>query len=274
MLKRSDPFPAQAHHGNTLIEYGLIGSLVVLVVIAAMSGIGGDLQQWLAGLKGDMKSQISATQNANASQLKAMAAYEAQKAAPAIPPPNVSSSLGCSGAACASLAVQPYNSAQTAGSNGINIVDQYANKIKMLADTLKTNPNTNRDFIDMLVDLANDGHRVADDERAVLTYTQASDGSFDFSIQDRYTQTKNRALNYLSSHPNELTPEQTQLLHQAAGNINQQMVDFMGSSSPGSLSSLNINPKFTDKGDSGKGATYVDGQASQICVTSGSKVCN
>jgi hypothetical protein len=132
----------------------------------------------------------------------------------------------------------------------------------------------NPDFADMITDLADDGHGVAGDERSVLTYTQSSDGSFDFSIQDRYAQTLNRAMNYLNSHPNELSPETANLLRTAANNITKQMVDFIGGSNPGSLSSLNINSKFTDKGG-GNGASYVDSQASTVCANGGKKgQCN
>lgn len=274
MFRRSKLSPAIRHSGNTMLEYGLIGSLVVLVCIAAFSDVGSELKAWFTGIKGDMKNQVSATATANASQLKAMTAYEAQQALKKVQQGTPSGGLLCPAGGCASLAIQPYDPAQTAGANGgIDIVDEYANKIKALADELELNSNVHPDFIEMLVDLADEGHRVAGDERSVLTYTQSSDGGFDFSIQDRYHQTENRAMNYLNAHPNELTPEQVQLLRQASDNIKLQMADFIGNADPGSLSGMNINQKFTDSGG-GKGATYVDTQATKICGTSGSGNCN
>jgi hypothetical protein len=251
--------------GNTLAEYGLIGILVVVVALVALSGTGGNLALWMSGLKGDMQSHINQSRQALASDPGNQPVSQATHVQTV--------SAGNQNAASASLnapisvvgSLAPYNPAQTVGANGINLVDQYAERINQLADQLQGSPNVDGDFIEMLRDLAMDGHNVAADERSVLTYTQASDGGFNFSIQTRYEATKARALDYLNVHPAQLSAEDAQLLNLASSNITQQMTDFMGGSDPSSLSGLNINQKFTDAGGSGQGATYVDTQASKIC---------
>lgn len=257
--------------GNTLIEYAIAAACVVVVLIVAFQAIGADLSQWFSGLKTDMHAQTQVTAAAQAKAEQAKAAHEAAQALKT--PENITpqAAPAClSGETCASVA--PYNPAQTAGANGIDLVDQYADIIKKLAEQAHAAPNSDLTFALMLDDLAEDGHYVADDERAVLTIYEKYGSSFDFSIRERYAATLNRAINYLNDHPQLLSAQDTQTLRTASGNITQQIVDFLGNSDPKAVTNTSINTKFTDAGGN-QGATYVDKNASTICDTGG-KNCN
>jgi len=267
----------QPRKGQALSEYGLAIGLVALVGFAGLSLLGKDLSGALNVMLPKWTPPpppvVSVTKPANTPSVTG--ANGSPVTTPSAPSSLTTGGKSCfSNGQCITASIQPYAPEQTAGSNGINIVDQYADIINKIGNMAHSDSKINPDFADMITDLADDGHGVAGDERSVLTYTQSSDGSFDFSIQDRYAQTLNRAMNYLNSHPNELSPETANLLRTAANNITKQMVDFIGGSNPGSLSSLNINSKFTDKGG-GNGASYVDSQASTVCANGGKKgQCN
>jgi hypothetical protein len=252
--------------GNVIAEYSLIACLIISVSITVIAGVGVSLKGWASSLNMLMAQKISASKTANAAIASRMAAFQLAASKKQL---TVSLNGNAPSAAATSSVppLQPYSALQTVGANGINIVDQYSERMAQLAKKLGNNPNVNPDFIAMIQDLAADGHNVAGDERSVLTYTQSSDGNFAFTIQSRYAATKARALNYLASHSTQLSPEDTQVLQTAANNITQQITDFIGTSNSSSLSALNINKKFTDKGSSGQGATYVDNQAVKICNT-------
>ncbi len=260
----------QSRMGNTLIEYAGVGVCVLLVLIASLQLLGGNLNEWFSGLKQNMDADIQATSVANAKAAQAKSAYEtaqAEKAAKDNLIPSLQSTCTL-GQAC--ISEQNYNPAQTVGANGIDLVDQYAEIINQLAQKAHAAPNSDLTFALMLDDLAADGHNVAGDERAVLTMYAKYGSSFDFSIKDRYAATLNRAIDYLNQHPQVLAPQDAQTLRTASNNITQQVVAYLGSSNPGAVTNTSINQKFTDTGGN-QGATYVDHQATTICDTGGSQ---
>ncbi len=268
-MRSSDWFSGvlwQRRMGNTLVEYAGVGVCVLLVVIASLQLLGGNLNGWFSGLKQNMNTNIQATSAANAKAAQAKSAYEAAQTAK-------SSLVGngvavCAGGAPCLSSVQAYSPTQTVGANGIDLVDQYAELIKQLAQKAHAAPNSDLTFALMLDDLAADGHNVAGDERAVLTMYAQYGSSFDFSIKDRYAATLNRAIDYLNQHPQVLGPEDAQTLRTASSNISQQIVDYLGGSNPSAVTNSSINQKFTDAGGS-QGATYVDQQATTVCDTGG-----
>lgn len=248
--------------GTTIAEYAIAGGCILILALVGLQVFSTDFAALFGLLKQDMQKQISVTKQAksqrdtrvaieNMVQSKKSLADKTQEA--------LDSSLS---------AVAPYNTIQVAGSNGVDIVDRYADIIQGLATKMHSSSNPDITFARMLDDLANEGHFVADDERSALTVFTKYGNSFDFSIQERYAQTQNRAISYLNSNPHLLSPSDAQTLRTASNNITQQMVDFLNGTNPGSISAESINQKFTDAGG-GNGATYVDKQASNICDSGG-----
>lgn len=261
--------------GQTLSEYGLGIGLVVLLALGSLMALGDSLSGAWQNMLPKAPSNVALTADpgkpAPAGGELASSPADATGSTEAPGQGNIPAKACTSGGVCIDVSLQPYNAAQVAGANGIDMVDYYTSIIKQIADAAKSDPNASDTFRLMLDDLVEDGHGVAGDERSVLTiraeYTPEGQG-FNFDIEDRYTFTKDRALNYLAEHPGEMSPEMTQVLKTAAHNINQQMTDFIGSGNRSTLTTGNINSKFTDAGG-GNGATYVDEQASTMCATGG-----
>lgn len=252
--------------GNTIIEYTMIGSSTLMLALIGIQAFSMDFTDLLGLLKNDMQKQISVTGQAKIQQEAAAAAAaatektnEAEQNLADKTTKELDSALS---------AVDPYNTIQVSGANGIDIVDQYANIIKELANKAHGASNPDITFALMLDDLADEGHFVADDERSALTVFTKYGNSFDFSIQDRYAQTLNRAITYLDANPHLLSDADAQTLRTASNNITQQMTDFLGGTNPSAISAESINQKFTDAGG-GNGATYVDKQASDVCSSGG-----
>jgi hypothetical protein len=261
--------------GNGLTEYSIIAASVVLVAIVGVKVAGGNLNDIFSVLRGDMDDKVQMASQVRTQQTQAAqaAATTQPVASVSTPPKQVIAAPPAGGAYDSSLsAVKPYNPVQVAGANGIDYVDQQADIIKKLAEIAHSSPNRDITFALMLDDLAAEGHYVAADERASLTVFAKYGSTFDFSIQDRYAFTLNRAITYLNQHPSLLSEADTQTLHTASSNIDKQMLDFLNGSNPSAINYESINQKFTDAGG-GNGATYVDHQATTICAQGGFK-CN
>lgn len=256
--------------GNGLTEYSVIAASVVLVAIVGIKVAGGNLSDIFSVLHGDMDNKIKITNQVRSQQVEQSVAKPQPIASVSTPPKQVAAIAPGSAADSSLSAVKPYDPVQVAGANGIDYVDQQAEIIRKLAEIAAASPNKDMTFVLMLQDLADEGHNVAGDERSTLTVFSKYGDSFNFSIQQRYATTLNRAMTYLNSHPSLLSEADTQTLHTASGNIDKQMVDFLNGSDPGSINYESINQKFTDAGG-GNGATYVDHQATTICKQGGFK---
>ena len=250
-------------------EYFLMGSLVAAFSIGAIFSMGSQLSNSFSTMvPNKLNLQVANTGDSgnNAGANKNPGAAHAPLPTT---PPTANTGLGCfANGQCLRTNLTPYSSTQTAGANGINLVKSYAQIIKELATLAHKDSKVNPDFADMIDDLAADGFNVADDERSVLTWT-AREGGMSFDIQNRYAETKARAMDYLQGHPNELTPQVAAILHMAANNITQQATDFVGGSNIHALNANNINQRFTDASGQGKGATYVDQNAATVCNSGG-----
>lgn len=256
--------------GNAIVEYSLIGALIALASLASLGILGQSVSNILSRLQSTLSPSSKTTQISQAPLPQGSPSLPNGPASSSTPS-TTSPAPQSTGIVGSPQVSQPYTPAQTAGANGIQIVDSYADVFTQLANQLSANPSTDSELLALIQKVAQDGHNAANTERSVLTYTQyvsTPDGSFNFSgIQSGYNASKAALLDYLNVHPQALPPETTQLIQTASENITQQMIDFVGSGNTAKLNALNINQKFRDDNANAQGTTYVDTQASTICNT-------
>lgn len=150
MLYSTPKHPRTAVHGNTIMEYTLIGSLIVLVCIGGFQIIGSNFNGYMLGLKDDMASHNKATANAQAAQQQQVANAQAQMQAHAQEMSNNSAANNTSAA---------NGTIETLGANGNT--NAYANDILTNANQALASGNLTQAEYDVVVKLANKGHDIA-----------------------------------------------------------------------------------------------------------------
>ena len=166
--------------GVTLMEYGVIGTSVVLVCIAAFIALGGDLNEWFAGLKDDAQKQVETTNSKKVEIAASKTAFEkAQAAAAAANIPNVAmtginasgSGTLCSSSWCIQAPGLTGTSVSTAGSNGNQMVQltQSAAGIYQQIATILEQQNADPSLVALLTNMANQGHALANNQSTFLT---------------------------------------------------------------------------------------------------------
>jgi|GEM_PF-2980496 len=147
--------PLTAAQGNTIIEYTLIGSLIVLVCIGGFQLIGGNFNSYMVGLKDDMLSHNKATANTKAAQQQQIANAQAQVQQQTQAMANGSQQLNSASGTAASSGATP----QTVGANGNT--NSYASDIMSNANQALASGSLTQDEYDLVVKLANKGHDIA-----------------------------------------------------------------------------------------------------------------
>lgn len=151
--------------GNTLLEYGLVASLVVAICIGIMMSLGNDLNSWMAGLKDDMdnknKAASSQLQLQSQAQTAATAAKQSVSQAPLPETPNPVSTGQASG------------TIQTVGSNG---TEALATQILNLAEqSLQSGAISQTDY-NIIMQIANKGHTIGQIQGVFESARRASNG--------------------------------------------------------------------------------------------------
>jgi hypothetical protein len=130
--------------GNTITEYALIGCLVIVFSIVALQLLGSNFNTAMAKIKNDMKSKNQATVTALLAQKAAMAGQIA---------------AGLSVSEQAILASSLTSKLQTTGANGSTEV--LAKQIEAAAEQLLKEGKIDQSQYDILMKLANEGHKMA-----------------------------------------------------------------------------------------------------------------
>lgn len=176
----TNPDPQIRQRGVTLLEYGVIGTSVVAVCIAAFIALGGNLNDWLTGLKENTQKQVETTSTKQVAITASKVAFEkAQAEAAMANVPNVSmtglksgsgSSL-CSATWCIDAPGLTGNSVSTAGSNGNKMVQltQSASGVFQQLATVLEQQNADPGLVALLTQMANQGHTLANNQSTFLT---------------------------------------------------------------------------------------------------------
>lgn len=154
ILKRPE---YRSNHGNTLLEYAVIGMLILVVSIGGIRLLGGNITSWMDSLKQNMddttKKSVS-TQDVQQQQAAQMVA--AQKAANAI---SSSNQAPPSLALTAASIPAPSKPIAVVGANGTT--DSYANAILQSARDSLAKGSISQSEYNLIVQLANKGHDIA-----------------------------------------------------------------------------------------------------------------
>jgi len=158
-----------ADKGNTITEYAIVGALVVVVSIAALQFMSGGLNSAMATIRDDMQSKqihvasVQAVQHAvNSGQISALSAADQ-----ALLEESLSQKL------------------QTTGSNGSTEV--LAKQLSAAADLLRAQGKIDQSQYNILVELANQGHKMAQTEAYISQAESMANGSFDAFNNTKYT---------------------------------------------------------------------------------------
>lgn len=159
--------------GNALTEYGVIGSLVLLASLGALTAFSGTLSDLLGQSRSDMKANILASKSAAAKN----PFKDPPPVAPVIIGGTGTGATGPVSSAPGGLTAQPISTdlkstIETLGANGTTqyLSDQIAAYAKKFLDEGKIDKQT----YDVLVDLANQGHKIGDVQGLI---EKAADGS-------------------------------------------------------------------------------------------------
>jgi Flp pilus assembly pilin Flp len=156
---------AKGASGNALIEYTIIGAVILIAVIPSFSNLGKAFADWLDYLKGDMNSHIVASQQAEAAQKGLLAAKEQE------PEPSAkATSDGSTSIKPSDYSLNLTNVVQTIGANGAT--SQLAQELQALAKKMKDSGEIDQAEADKILALANQGFRLADLENLVETQSK------------------------------------------------------------------------------------------------------
>jgi len=152
-----------ASRGNTITEYALIGILVVVVCIVALQTLGSGLNSAMAMVRQNMKNH----------QLQASAALMAQKSAAS----GLAGQNGQLTAAQQALLQESLaQKLQTTGANGATEI--LADQLAATAALLLAQGQITQSQYDILMQLANQGHKMAQIETMVNQAVQMANGDY------------------------------------------------------------------------------------------------
>jgi Flp pilus assembly pilin Flp len=138
--------------GNTLLEYGVVGMLVVATVVGVLMGVGGNLNAWFAGLKQDMR------QTANAAENQARVVEQGRLAATVVESARQAAQNTASNSANLVLESVSDQAPQTVGARGTEALSQ---EIRQLANKYLATGNLSPADHDLVTQVANKGHEIA-----------------------------------------------------------------------------------------------------------------
>lgn len=159
-------------YGQSLVEYGICASVVLVVCIVAMQALGGNLAEWMGLLKADMSKGIQKTAQATAEQQAVIAA--AKGAVDAAGQPGVIDKAleTLQGAqveeSTATIAVSGSNGSQT---------EAYATGILSQAKQSLDAGKLSQDEYNVILKMANKGHEIAQIQSLLEGAFQQSQGN-------------------------------------------------------------------------------------------------
>lgn len=171
-------------HGQSLVEYGFIGSLVLLASLGALLMMGGNLDALLQNLKQDLTFNINAAGSSAANSNAPNGVQIADGPGQIIPPPGAGETRICSESGwCINVPdTEGIHLTGTSGALGGELTQSMANVIQQIAQQLAQDPNTDPALLDLVTQLANNGHTIGDEEIRLATNCPAGSycGSYEY----------------------------------------------------------------------------------------------
>ena len=149
--------------GNTITEYAIVGALVVVVSIIALQFLSGSLNTAMAMIRDDL----------NDHQQKALSAQLAQQKAASTGPV---ATAGLSAADQAVLEESLSQKLQTTGANGSTEI--LANQLAAAAAALLAQGKIDQSQYDILMQLSNQGHKIAQIESLIGQAEKMANGNY------------------------------------------------------------------------------------------------
>jgi polyhydroxyalkanoate synthesis regulator phasin len=165
--------PIQYSTGNTLSEYGLVGSLILLICIAGFLTAGSNLNAIFGALKQDMAAHREIAESQAA--ITTAAALKATSTSGATPLPRIMGDLSAEDMAL--LGQDLSNKLQTTGANGTTQL--LATQLELLAKQMLEQGKISQAESDAILRLANQGHRFAHMEGLIEDAIRMSNGNMD-----------------------------------------------------------------------------------------------
>lgn len=159
--------------GNTIVEYALCGTAVLLVCIAGLQVVGGNFASWMDILKQDMSRGVQSTASAVASQEAQLAQATAEQPSFDGLVESVTPTADDAVAEAEAAAAPP----QAAGANGNT--ETYANQIMEQAQQSLASGNLTQEEYNTIVNLANKGHAIGQMQGLLQGALNQSGGNFD-----------------------------------------------------------------------------------------------
>lgn len=275
----------QVSSGQSLTEYCFIGALILVASIGILLAFGGGFNTALASLKGDLQSHINGAANANGGGQNPQPQVDPNGPGQVIPPPQAGQNQFCTASGwCVNVPdTSNVNLAGTTGSLGGELSQQMADVIAQIALQLQQDPNTDPTLLNLVTQLANQGHTIGDEELRLANNCPVNSycGSYEYigvvsqntqPIQDATTQfnTLHQQLqDYLATHPNALPPEMQNTINFEAAEIKNISSGFSNQWDPnwniydGNI--YNFNPP--------NGGLLTHQDANTICANGGNGTC-
>ena len=231
--------------GTTLVEYGIVGALIMVALIASVMVVGKDLNGIFGMVYKDMGKNITAA-GGHVDPLPTQSVAGGAGINNIIPPPGTHEEQICYGnGMCVNIPLGEAARVQTLAGNGGDRTLANARVLRQIAEQLRAE-DPNSPLADLIEELANEGHEMGAGEQALAGFCPAGDtcgaASVDgqlseVSISEATTRlndmlsglTGNQAefnslhteINqYLANHPQALPPELASLVNHEAGEIN------------------------------------------------------
>jgi hypothetical protein len=149
--------------GNTLVEYSLVVALI-LVSLGVIMTMGKYVNQAMAAFSGDMKKTIEA-------KAPSPSGGGGGGGGKGSSPLDGVSTVCTNNKICFSLPDSVTQSDVTMGANGVKQAGKSADLLDQLAQALKQDPNADPSLVDLITQLANQGHALADAQSDIYCST-------------------------------------------------------------------------------------------------------
>jgi hypothetical protein len=159
-------------YGQTLVEYGVCASAVLVVCIVAMQAMGGNLTEWLGLLKADMSKGVQKTAQVTAEQQAVLSAAKG-----AVEAVGQSGNVDKALETMQGTGVEENNATITvSGSNGSQ-TEAYATGILSQAKQSLDAGKLSKDEYNVILKMANKGHEIAQLQSLLEGAFQQSQGN-------------------------------------------------------------------------------------------------
>jgi hypothetical protein len=227
--------------GQGLAEYGLALGLLAVVCLVGLTafgdglrGLGTNLQAMLMGSGSDKTPAANPVNSTEATDTSTTASGNPSGALVPSGETVCMASNWCVNSPLALTGSAP--DPQTAGANGVQMVNQYSDVLTQLAQIAAENPQIPSALALQITALADSGHSVANAEleaahtwwiNDTITQEVTDSANTAYSRIDDFTAQQNALLSALNKNPTALPPEVMQLINEASTFIQQQGNSFM-----------------------------------------------